>query len=282
MGIGVNLEFARLLLDGEANVLFADLSLRLEAQHLVDKYFHGSPRAVFQRTDVTEWVELEAMFATAVSHFGTVDIVCPGAGIYEPPFSNFWYPPGCSPSIDSPQGNHYKLLDINLTHPIRTTRIVISHFLSALPPLSSANPKTIVHVASVAAEGAQLATPLYHTSKYAIVGFVRCLAELEEVSGIRVAAVAPGLVRTPLWPENPHKLRMVEEEKDEWVTPEQVAQTMLSIVTDDHIHPIPAGCRHAEKNDKPIAITGGIIPGGHIARSARGNLCLIILAQLAN
>jgi 3-hydroxybutyrate dehydrogenase len=256
---GINLEFARLLLEGGANVLFADLELRPEAQTLVNKYSQAGPRAVFKRTDVTAWTDLEAMFSTADDELGSIDIVCPGAGIYEPPFSNFWYPPGCSPSIDSPQGNHYKLLDINMIHPIRTTQMAISHFLSASPPSSPSNPKTIVHIASTAAEGAQLATPLYHTSKHAIVGFVRCLAELEEICGIRVAAVAPGLVRTPLWLDNPHKLRMVEEEKDEWVTPEQVARTMLSIVEGDSISTGPAGSVDIGNSNVKIAIKGGII-----------------------
>lgn len=132
----------------------------------------------------------------------------------------------CPPSRDGPQDN---LLDINITHPTRTTRMAISHFPSASSPCGPSNPKTIVHIASIAAEGAQLATPLYHASKYAVVSFVRCRAQLEEVCGIRVAAVAPGLVRTSLWLDNAHKLRMVEEEKDEWVTPGQVALTMLAI-----------------------------------------------------
>lgn len=256
---GINLEFARLLLEGGANVLFADLELRPEAQKLADEYSQGNPRAVFKKTDVTSWTDLEAMFTTATDEFGGIDIVCPGAGVYEPPFSNFWYPPGCPPSIDSPQGNHYKMLDINITHPVRTTQMAISHFLSASPPSSPTNPKTIVHITSIAAEGAQLATPLYHTSKYAIVGFVRCLAELEDACGIRVAAVAPGLVKTPLWLDNPHKLRMVEEDKDEWVTPEQVALTMLSVVQDEMIGTGPAGSVDMESSDMKIAIKGGII-----------------------
>lgn len=110
-----------MLLERGANVLFADLALRPEAQKLVDKYSQGPPRAVFKKTDVTEWTNLEAMFTAIKRDFESVDIVCPGAGIYEPPFSNFWYPPGCSGSKDSPQGNRYKTLDINLMHPIRTT-----------------------------------------------------------------------------------------------------------------------------------------------------------------
>ena len=85
-------------------------------------------------------------------------------------------------------------------------------------------------------------TPLYHASKHVIFGLVRCLAELERVCRIRVVAVAPGLVRTTLWFDNPHKLRMVEEEnKDEWVTPEQVGQIMLSVVGDNEISRFLAG-----------------------------------------
>jgi 3-hydroxybutyrate dehydrogenase len=41
-------------------------------------------RAAFQETDVTEWKQLERMFQTALSHFGDIDIVVPGAGVYEP------------------------------------------------------------------------------------------------------------------------------------------------------------------------------------------------------
>jgi hypothetical protein len=56
------------------------------------------------------------MFNAAYQLFGSVDIVCPGAGFYEPPFSSFWHPPGPnSPSKDSPEGGRYALLDINLT-----------------------------------------------------------------------------------------------------------------------------------------------------------------------
>lgn len=47
---------------------------------------------------------------------------------------------------------------------------------------------------------------------------------------------------------------MVEEEKDEWVTPEQVALTMLAIVRTS-----PAGSADAENSDKKIATKGGII-----------------------
>jgi 3-hydroxybutyrate dehydrogenase len=43
------------------------------------------------------------------------------------------------------------------------------------------------------------------------------MAPLEKKMGIRVLAVAPGIVRTPLWTASP-KASMLKE-KDEWVEP---------------------------------------------------------------
>lgn len=68
-------------------MLIADLALRPEAQKLIDQYADKKdehPRAVFQKTDVREWAQLEQMFSVAVQEFGSIDIVCPGAGIYDP------------------------------------------------------------------------------------------------------------------------------------------------------------------------------------------------------
>jgi NAD(P)-dependent dehydrogenase (short-subunit alcohol dehydrogenase family) len=66
------------------NVLIADLALRPEAQLLADKHKTGPARVVFQETNVIDWVQLERMFEVAEKEFGEIDIVCPGAGVYEP------------------------------------------------------------------------------------------------------------------------------------------------------------------------------------------------------
>ena len=85
-GSGINLSFAKILLEKGCNVVFADLALRPEAQALVAEYPLKSTgaKAVFQKTDVTEWAQLDEMFEIAIEHFGGADIVCPGAGVYEP------------------------------------------------------------------------------------------------------------------------------------------------------------------------------------------------------
>ncbi|KAK7214643.1 hypothetical protein V2G26_002646 [Clonostachys chloroleuca] len=211
-GSGINYSFAKLLLENKCNVILADLALRLEAAELVSSYSDGNttPRAIFMLIDVTNWKQLEEMFEMAEKEFGHADIICPRAGVFEPPTSNFWIPPGTGSSSDLPQ-NHYASFDINLSHPIRCTQLAISHFIKHKTPGS------IVLISSIASQFPYIGCPLDTASKHAISGFVRSLAALEQppnsnVPPIRVSAVAP----------------------DQWVTPEEVADVMLSLIRTDN------------------------------------------------
>lgn len=247
---GINLAFASLLLHCKCNVVLADLTLRSEAEQLVAQYSdpNKSPRAVFVKTDVTSWPELENMFTVAEREFSAVDIVCPGAGVYEPEWSSFWHPPGSAGSKDAPGAGHFAQLDINLTHPIRVTQLALSHWQHP-PPSSSfpattaqqeqqrkaspANPKRIVHLGSIAGYMPVFNAPLYGACKFGVHGLVRCLAPLEAQLGIRVTAVAPGVVRTPLWEENADKMAFLDPERDGWITPDEVAVAMLRCVEEE-------------------------------------------------
>jgi NAD(P)-dependent dehydrogenase (short-subunit alcohol dehydrogenase family) len=178
------------------------------------------------------------MFDVAIKEFGQIDLLCAGAGIFSPPMSNFWYPPGSKESRDSRHGDRYLSMDINTTHPIRATQIAISHFLN--PPkgqekVSPKNPKRVVICGSVAGQVYGISTPLYFASKHAISGFVRSMGDLDEKLGIKVSAVAPGLVRTPLITENLEKAQMVNFDKDPYITPDEVAEALYRLCCEDEL-----------------------------------------------
>lgn len=82
--LGINFAFAKLLVENGCNVLIADLALRPEAKVFVHKHSTGAARTLFQQTDVRDWMQLERMLEVAEREFGEVDIVCPGAGVFEP------------------------------------------------------------------------------------------------------------------------------------------------------------------------------------------------------
>ncbi|OQV08752.1 hypothetical protein CLAIMM_12975 [Cladophialophora immunda] len=239
-GSGINLAFARLLLSRGCNVVFADLSLRPEARELVSA--HQGPttaQAIFQKTDVSSWKDLSHTYELTKDRFGRVDIVCPGAGVFEPPWSSFWRPPGTDPGVvDNVTTNGYKSLDINLTHPIRLTQLAIMDQLRELKATKGGGSRpprrTVIHVSSVNGQVAPLWTPLYNTAKHALNGFVRTMTPLETRLGIRVAAVAPGLVKTPLWSTDADKSGPLSQEPA-WVTAEEVAQVMLNMIEKNEV-----------------------------------------------
>lgn len=184
------------------------------------------------------------------------------------PFSNFWHPPGKPPSKDRPASDCYAVLDINLTHPIRTTQLAISHFLSSSKNRNkkTSAPKSIVHISSIAGQRAPFPAPIYNATKHGINGFVRSLAPLDSRLGIRVTGVAPGVIKTPLWTEAPEKLKLLAGD-DAWVTPESVADVMLSLVENKTVHVSTGlgavGSRSssgdAREGTKEVAVEGGMI-----------------------
>lgn len=125
-----------------------------------------------------------------------------------------------------------------MTHPIRTTQLAISRWLNprkSIDKVSVTNPKRVVHISSIAGQLPSFPTPIYSASKHAISGFIRSLAPLEDVLGIRVNGVAPGIIKTPLWTDHPEKMTLFDETKDSWVEPEEVAEAMLRCVEDREV-----------------------------------------------
>lgn len=99
-----------------------------------------------------------------------------------------------------------------------------------------------MHVSSVAGQVAFVPFPMYIAAKHALNGFVRTLFRLEtpptssNLPKIRVNAVAPGLIKTPLWTDHPEKLKLLNQETTKWVTPEDVAAVMLDLAEkEEHV-----------------------------------------------
>lgn len=235
---GINLAFAQLLQQKGCNVVIADIKLTSEAEVLVSQHSAGpGARVVFVKTDVTAWEDLRNMLDKAVSEFGNFEIVCPGAGIFDPSWSNFWHPPGSDSSRDFVDANHYTTLDVNLTHPIRATQLALQHWLKPenAAAQTTETPKRVVNIASIAGYNAAYPCPMYSAAKHGVIGFTRSLAGLEAQFGIRVNVIAPGIVKTPMVSEVENREEWVDDEKDAFIAPEDVAEAMLQLVeSEDH------------------------------------------------
>lgn len=164
---GINLAFTTLLLQHGCSVVLADLVLLPAAQALLDQYPplpSSTPTALFHKTDVSSWSQLSSLFGFTVENLGCIDILCPGAGVFEPEWSSFWHPPGTASSLDV---GGYKLLDINLVHPMRMVQMGIEYWLR------EKREGRVVCVGSIAGQLADVGSPMYH-ARCVTACYLRC------------------------------------------------------------------------------------------------------------
>ncbi|KAF7557156.1 hypothetical protein G7Z17_g939 [Cylindrodendrum hubeiense] len=162
-GSGIGLSYALLARKhGAKAVMIADLALTDEAQRAVDE----DKNITFLRCDVTKWSDLQNL----------ID-----------PYSNFWEDP------EPIESNGYKHVAINVEHPIKLTRLAIRALLG------KDKQGVVVIVASIAGYSKQYPAPIYSATKHAVVGFTRSLGDAQQLQGVKVVAVCPGIVTTPIW-----------------------------------------------------------------------------------
>ena len=118
----------------------------------------------------------------------------------------------------------YKVLDINLSHPIRCTQLAIDYFMR-----QKLDRTVIIHLSSIAAQIEAPVVPIYAASKAGLSHFIRQCAFLEQASNIRVCGVAPANVKTPLWNDAKRESVYGESKGDIWITPEHVAMTLMDL-----------------------------------------------------
>jgi NAD(P)-dependent dehydrogenase (short-subunit alcohol dehydrogenase family) len=110
---------------------------------------------------------------------GRIDVVVNNAGIMD----------GLLPVGEMDDATWARVLDVNLTAPMRTTRAV-------LPLMVAAGSGSIVNVASEASLRAGASGTAYAASKHGLIGLTRSTAVFYRQFGIRCNAVLPGPVAT--------------------------------------------------------------------------------------
>ncbi|KAK4946791.1 hypothetical protein LTR10_014293 [Elasticomyces elasticus] len=214
-GSGIGFTFARICHEKSARVIIGDLKLTQEAQdYLASK---DKSEIFHEICDVTSWKSLHNLITASVKTFGDVpDVYAPVAGVFDPSWSNFW---------DDTEEESYKTVAINLQHPVKLTRL-------AMKALASADKKGVVcHVASTAGIRGNFFAPLYVVTKHGVVGITKSLAQADPEFGVRIVAVLPGTVKSPLWEDrDDHVMAATKYSERKLMPPSTIAELMLKMV----------------------------------------------------
>src|SRR4051812_47533870 len=167
---GIGAETAQLFMDEGAVVVGVDLA-------------EGSVGHTAMQADVTDEDQVRAMYATAREAHGRIDVLFNNVGIS---------PPDDVSVLDTSLESWQRVQDVNL----RSVFLCCKH---GIPHLLAGGGGSVINTASfVATLGAATSQVSYTASKGAVVSLSRELGVQFARSGLRVNALCPGPVDTPL------------------------------------------------------------------------------------
>jgi NAD(P)-dependent dehydrogenase (short-subunit alcohol dehydrogenase family) len=179
-GSGIGLATARRLAADGARVVCADVDAA-SGQAAADEV-----DGLFAHVDVTDEAEVEALFDATVDTYGGIDVSFHNAGIS---------PTDDDSILDTPLDVWRRVQEVNLTSVYLCCRHVIPHLLAR-------GGGSIINTASfVAVMGAATSQVSYTASKGGVLALSRELGVQFARQGIRVNALCPGPVNTPMLQE---------------------------------------------------------------------------------
>ena len=176
-GSGIGLASARRLASEGARVVIADVDTA------AGQAAAAEVQGLFVRTDVTVAAEVDALFAAAVEAYGSVEVAFNNAGIS---------PPEDDSILVTGMDAWWRVQEVNLTSVYLCCKAVIPH-------MQRAGRGSIINTASfVATMGSATSQIAYTASKGGVLAMSRELGVQFAREGIRVNALCPGPVDTPL------------------------------------------------------------------------------------
>jgi NAD(P)-dependent dehydrogenase (short-subunit alcohol dehydrogenase family) len=214
IGRATALAFAR---EG-ANVMIGDVDDR--AAETVSMIEAAGGKAAFKRADVSDAQAMTDLVRDCVTRFGGMHMAFNNAGVLPPP----------TPFHEVLASDLDRTINVDLKGVFFAMQAEIRHFLSV-------GGGTIVNTASVAGIVADPAMSPYVAAKHGVVGLTKAVAIEYAQAGIRVNAIGPGFVATPMtqaWLDSEEfkAAFFAQNISGRAAQPEEIAGTVLHLCSD--------------------------------------------------
>ena len=213
-GGGIGLATAQRFASEGANIVLADINADL-LQKAENALKDAGTNSIWTSTcDVSNEQQVEATVNGALEHFGTLDVVVNNAGLM------------IFKKIEEQTAQDWeRILNVDL---------IGAFFFTKYAFLNMKTGSAIINISSIHAIETTPMVACYAAAKAALLSLTRSAAIEGKAKGIRVNAILPGAIDTPMLWNNPNiKAGLEEVSKDSVGKPEDIAAVAAFLASDD-------------------------------------------------
>jgi 3-oxoacyl-[acyl-carrier protein] reductase len=216
-GSGIGKETALLFAEKGAKVVVADVNIK-GGEETVEEIKKNGGEAFFFKLDVTNREQSKQMTKEILEKYGRIDVLINNAGIVQDAFLS---------KMTEEQWD--KVINVNLKGVFNCTQAVVDVMMNQ-------GNGAIINTSSIVGLNGNVGQANYAATKAGLIGMTKTLAKELGKKGIRVNAVAPGFIATPMTSNVPEKILEMMKEKTplrRLGEPKDVAYAYLYLASDE-------------------------------------------------